>query len=443
MGWNMDYDSEYENRRRSRGSYGDASSDGAYSRQRRQQSAGQQRTGRSQQSQRSQSAYGQQGQRSRSAYNQQGQRQRSGYAQQGQRQYPAQGQGQRQRAAYGQQGQYGQRQPSYQGSQGQGQRRPRSTVQLQEPYPTTGGYPSGPRRKPNFFERYGRIIVIVVAIILISVLIISIVSCAGKKKDSSDDAQKQETQTETTQTEAEQTTTTTPADETYTDENGYAIHRSTADRMATSDSINDVKPDTHVVYLTFDDGPSGNTEAIIDILNEYGVNATWFVMGVAEMDKISLIWDQGSQIALHTNTHEYTDIYASTEAFWNDEYAVQAAVNERLGFSPTLFRFPGGSVNDYNSAISSDLRAQANANGWHYFDWNVSSGDAASNGATADEIYNNIVTESADNNSCCVLMHDTDAKGTTVEALPRIIEYYISQGYTFDVLCADSYGYHF
>ena len=73
----------------------------------------------------------------------------------------------------------------------------------------------------------------------------------------------------------------------------------------------------------------------------------------------------------------------------------------------------------------------------------MSSGDAGGNDVPTDTIVNNIKTESAGNNSCCVLMHDTEAKNTTVEALPQIIEYYQSEGYTFDVLTADSFGYHF
>ena len=114
-----------------------------------------------------------------------------------------------------------------------------------------------------------------------------------------------------------------------------------------------------------------------------------------------------------------------------------------LGFKPTLFRFPGGSVNGYNGSITQELRARSYEEGMHYFDWNVSSGDASGNNVPASKILKNIKAESKDKHSCCVLMHDTEAKDTTVEALPQIIEYYKDSGFEFDVLFADSFGYHF
>ena len=37
-----------------------------------------------------------------------------------------------------------------------------------------------------------------------------------------------------------------------------------------------------------------------------------------------------------------------------------------------------------------------------------------------------------------VLLHDTGAKNTTVDALPEVIEYYLSCGYTFSTITADT-----
>ena len=58
-----------------------------------------------------------------------------------------------------------------------------------------------------------------------------------------------------------------------------AHERSAEERRATSTSANDVKPGPKTVYLTFDDGPSTNTHRILEILDSYGVKATWFVKG--------------------------------------------------------------------------------------------------------------------------------------------------------------------
>ncbi len=215
-------------------------------------------------------------------------------------------------------------------------------------------------------------------------------------------------------------------------------------RTATSDSDNRTKPGRKVCYLTFDDGPSENTHKILDILEKYDVKATWFVIGTSgHLDYVKDIWAAGMQIGLHTWDHDYDTVYASADAFWNSIEKIGEAVKSETGSKPTLIRFPGGSVNDYNRSLYQELCTEAGEKGYHYFDWNTSSGDASPRGLSADEIYDNVTGEAAENNSCCVLMHDTEAKGTTVEALPRMIEWFKANGYEFDVLHADSFGYHF
>ena len=224
-----------------------------------------------------------------------------------------------------------------------------------------------------------------------------------------------------------------------------AVLRPEEQRSATSASNNKKRPKKRVCYLTFDDGPSPNTERILKILDGYGIKATWFVQGqVSYMSKIKKLWRDGMQVAVHTYCHSYEKIYASSKAFWDDYDKTARIIEKKLGFWPTIFRFPGGSINDFNRSTRSKIFKQAAKKGYHYFDWNVSSGDAVSVTPTpAKKIVSNVKKYSAQASSCCVLMHDTSVKDTTVEALPRIIKYYISQGYTFDVLCADSFGYQF
>ncbi|MBR3635842.1 MAG: polysaccharide deacetylase family protein, partial [Lachnospiraceae bacterium] len=75
------------------------------------------------------------------------------------------------------------------------------------------------------------------------------------------------------------------------------------------------------VYLTFDDGPSPNTEKILDILDEYDVKATFFVTGYqAEKhpEWYKEIVDRGHTIGMHSYSHVYSDIYSSTDAFFAD-----------------------------------------------------------------------------------------------------------------------------
>lgn len=216
------------------------------------------------------------------------------------------------------------------------------------------------------------------------------------------------------------------------------------DRLKASSSNNDVRPTEKVCYLTFDDGPSGHTEQILDTLDEYGIKATWFVIGdTGHLDKVNEIWDRGNQIGLHSYNHDYEFIYADPANFVTDINKIGSAVNGYLGFTPTLIRYPGGSVNGYNTGRASSFKQAAVNQGWHYFDWNVSIGDSTQPPAPVEALVENIKREAEGCNSVCVLMHDSDFKPTTPDALPQIIEYFKSEGYTFDVLVADSFGYQF
>ncbi|MBR2836453.1 MAG: polysaccharide deacetylase [Coriobacteriales bacterium] len=223
----------------------------------------------------------------------------------------------------------------------------------------------------------------------------------------------------------------------------YAYYRTPEERTAPSDSLNDQIPAEHVCFLTFDDGPSPNTYRILEILDSYGIKATWFVKAINEpyMPYLKDIWADGHQVAIHTYSHEYEEVYASPEAYWADIQLASDLIYEQIGIEPTLVRFPGGSVNDYNRTWRSTILAQYPEYGYHYFDWNVSCGDGATH--TADELVYYTLSEADGCHSCCVLMHDSAAKDTTVEALPSIIEYFISEGFVFDVLLSDTFGYHF
>lgn len=76
------------------------------------------------------------------------------------------------------------------------------------------------------------------------------------------------------------------------------------------------------VCLTFDDGPSKTTPDVLSALNNAGVKATFFVVATSNNDKylplISEAAAAGHQIALHSASHEYSDIYQSADAYWKD-----------------------------------------------------------------------------------------------------------------------------
>ncbi|MFI3176440.1 MAG: polysaccharide deacetylase family protein [Eubacteriales bacterium] len=180
------------------------------------------------------------------------------------------------------------------------------------------------------------------------------------------------------------------------------------------------------VYLTFDDGPSSQTSKILDILLEYDVKATFFVLGnkSEQLDPLyQRIVDEGHTIALHSYTHDYAEIYASTETLQSDILKLQEKIFGLTGVNTSLYRFPGGSSNDY---IAYDLSAYIDlveSMGLTYYDWNVSSGDTGlTYNLTAEYMVESMITSVKGNNQSIVLMHDSSNHITTIEALPLFIE---------------------
>lgn len=201
-----------------------------------------------------------------------------------------------------------------------------------------------------------------------------------------------------------------------------------------------------VCYLTFDDGPSDNTLKILSILNKSDAKATFFVVGTSKLSYIQKAKAAGHTVALHTNTHEFDKIYINEEAYFNDLEAIHKKVTDIIGEIPLILRFPGGSSNkvsmDYNNGIMTRLAKQVEEKGYTYVDWNVNSGDADAHNVPAKTILNQVKEGSKNKNALCILMHDTDAKGTTVEALPYIISYLRSEGFRFEALTKESEIFH-
>ena len=195
--------------------------------------------------------------------------------------------------------------------------------------------------------------------------------------------------------------------------------------------------DMDYVYLTFDDGPSKYTDSILDYLKLYDLKATFFVVPDGSADssaKLRRIADAGHTIGIHTATHEYKKIYASVEAYLEDFKIAYDRVYEATGIKCTLFRFPGGSINDYNTEIRDDLIAEMTRRGFIYFDWNVDSNDAM--GATWTEMYNTVLKQTADANRAVILMHDYNGGWNTILVLEDIIKALVSdkRGYKLDRL---------
>ncbi len=197
------------------------------------------------------------------------------------------------------------------------------------------------------------------------------------------------------------------------------------------------------VYLTFDDGPSQYTTKILDILDKYGVKATFFVVNGKYNSVMKEIVNRGHSIGLHAYEHKYDKIYASDEAYFKDLQKISDVVKNQTGVETKIMRFPGGSSNTvskkYSKGIMTRLTKEVEKRGYAYFDWNCMNGDA--DGAnTVQEQLNNCSQFPRSEKNITVLMHDN--KKVTMEALPKIIEYYQSCGMTFGTLTTESVAYH-
>ncbi len=181
---------------------------------------------------------------------------------------------------------------------------------------------------------------------------------------------------------------------------------------------------TRYVYLTFDDGPSSNTDEILDILDEYGVKATFFVCGKPDArysDAYKRIVDDGHTLGMHSYSHKYSEIYSSVESFKEDTDNIRIFLYNTTGVWSNYYRFPGGSSNDVSKGNIYDLIDYLDSTNITFYDWNVSAGDDRS-GSTKESIYSNVVDNIPRFQHSVVLMHDAADKHSTVEALPEIIE---------------------
>ena len=224
------------------------------------------------------------------------------------------------------------------------------------------------------------------------------------------EVQTSETQTSETQTSETESTTQAQPEETSVEEENSKI-----------------------VYLTFDDGPSSNTNAILDILKEYNVKATFFVNG--KTDEISKegykrIVEEGHTLAMHSYTHVYKEVYASKEAFLEDVYRLQNYLFDLTGTKPIYYRFPGGSSNTISEMDMQIFIQALHEEGMEYFDWNVANGDGGNKELTTDQILTNVWNDIPKYEHSMILMHDSVQKGFTVEALPEMIKQLQEAGYT-------------
>lgn len=185
------------------------------------------------------------------------------------------------------------------------------------------------------------------------------------------------------------------------------------------------------IYLTFDDGPSIYTDDILDILKEYDVKATFFVVGKTDdysKKMYQRIVEEGHTLGMHSYSHQYSKIYNSVEDFEKDFTKLSKLLYDTTGYKPSIFRFPGGSDNMVNKHGMEDFIRFLNKKGIVYFDWNVLNGDATGTEYTEDQLIDNVLSGVNAWGNSIVLMHDSQTKKTTVDSLPGLLTVLESEG---------------
>jgi len=181
-----------------------------------------------------------------------------------------------------------------------------------------------------------------------------------------------------------------------------------------------VQRDDKVVALSFD-AAWGNedTQLLIDILNKYNINTTFFVVG-EWVDKypesVQALHENGNEIMNHSSDHAHFSSL-STEQIISDLNACNEKIAAITGISPTLFRCPYGEYDDH-------VISAVNSIGMTAVQWDVDSLDWK--GLSAQEIQRRVLDKVQPGS--IVLFHN--AAENTPEALPGIIESLIADGYT-------------
>lgn len=191
-----------------------------------------------------------------------------------------------------------------------------------------------------------------------------------------------------------------------------------------------------IAYLTFDDGPYENTtDAVLDILKEKGVHATFFLRNRPNhIEQIKREIREGHTIANHSYSHKIKAVYQSAESCIKEIRDQQAWLTETVGVTPEIYRFPGGSATA--GSDKQTIAATLAADGLGYVDWNCATGDGLAGELTAQKAYANAISSVGEQKIVVMLMHDYSA--ATLAALPDIIDALQAKGYLMMPLFKES-----
>ncbi|MBL7744176.1 MAG: polysaccharide deacetylase family protein [Chitinophagaceae bacterium] len=192
----------------------------------------------------------------------------------------------------------------------------------------------------------------------------------------------------------------------------------------------DIKTKEKVIYLTFDDGPHEQaTPFVLDELKKYNAKASFFCIGknvAALPDIYKRMLDEGHLMGNHTYSHRNG---------WktnDEEYLKDIAEAAKIIDTP-LFRPPYGRIRSFQAKnISIALKRKASK----IIMWDVLSGDFDET-LTREQCLQNVILNTK--RGSIVVFHDSQKAFRLLEfVLPRILDFFSSKGYRFDVLPLES-----
>ncbi|OGO76866.1 MAG: hypothetical protein A2Y23_06450 [Clostridiales bacterium GWB2_37_7] len=197
---------------------------------------------------------------------------------------------------------------------------------------------------------------------------------------------------------------------------------------------------SRVAYLTFDDGiDSKVTPIILDILKQYNVKATFFIIGnTIEKNKslLNRMIEEGHSIGNHTYTHIKENIYTSGAGLQAELDKTNVALYNAAGIKTNLFRPP------YGGTYIRSAELQAVLSPYRTILWNVDSMDSRSKSITSAEILSSVISQVKNKKSAVIIMHDSGTHMETTKALPDIIKYLKENGFTILPILEDTSIYY-
>ncbi len=203
--------------------------------------------------------------------------------------------------------------------------------------------------------------------------------------------------------------------------------------------------ETKKVYLTFDDGPSKQTQKVLNVLKKKKVKATFFVIGREDEFSKGIykrIVKEGHTLGMHSYSHIYKELYGSLDGFKRDFHKISDYLFDVTGQRSVFYRFPGGSSNSVNQFPVQEYTAFLKEQGVSYMDWNVIAANGTTDNVSKEEMVKSVMDGVARYSTSVVLMYDSADKKMTAESLGAVIDSLQAGGYELLPIDADTVPVH-